>query len=159
MNSKYTYHNSFPTAAIVHERKWNVHVVLDTYSKCWNHVLCAGKFESNDLTCANPGFPDAPDEFVSEYSAPRIITQYQGLSGFQGLLPSTRDYPVSDGNCLSLALMIMPSIMNFQPKQRKWCRLKANWREFYDHSYFRDLTSIIIPYVKILYFDWLFLAP
>ena len=29
---------------------------------------------------------DAPDEFVSEYSVPRIITQYQGL------LLSTRDY-------------------------------------------------------------------
>ena len=25
---------------------------------------------------------DAPDEFISEYSVPRIITQYQGLSGF-----------------------------------------------------------------------------
>ena len=29
---------------------------------------------------------DAPDEFLSEYSVPRIITQYQGL------LLSTRDY-------------------------------------------------------------------
>ena len=69
-----------------------------------------------------PGGEVAPDEFVSEYSVPRIITQHQGLSGFQGLLLSTRDYPVSHENCLSLALMIMPSIMNFQPKQRKWCR-------------------------------------
>ena len=48
----------------------------------------------------------APDEFVSEYSVPRIIAQYQGLllstkdycsvpgiiTQYQGLLLSTRDY-------------------------------------------------------------------
>ena len=71
-------------------------------------------YSNNPIHATHRTFADAPDEFVSEYSVPRIITQYQGLSGFQGLLLSTRDYPVSHGNCLSLALMIIPSIMNFQ---------------------------------------------
>ena len=96
----------------------------------------------------------APDEFVSEYSVPRIITQYQ-----RSLL-STRDYPdfrdyyslpgiirYQMGTVLSLALIMMPSTLDYElsAKTKKMVQVlldfKANWREFYDHFYFRDLTS------------------
>ena len=89
----------------------------------------------------------APDEFVSEYSVPNIvnqltvpeiITQYQGLSGFLS--------PVSHGNCLSrLDDHAQPYELSVMAKTKKMVQVLldfiANWREFYDHSYFRDLTS------------------
>ena len=79
------------------------------------------------------------------------------------LLLSTRDYPdysayysvpgiiwyLSHGNCLSLALRLDEHAQHYElsvmAETKKMVQVlldfKANWREFYDHSYFRDLTS------------------
>ena len=87
----------------------------------------------------------APDEFVCEYSVPNIVNQYQRL------LLSIRDYPDFSaryhiGNCLSrLDDHAQQYELSVMAKTKKMVQVLldfiANWREFYDHSYFRDLTS------------------
>ena len=61
-----------------------------------------------------------------------IITQYQGLSGITWELSVSRLDDHAQHYELSVKTKKMVQVL---------LDFKANWREFYDHSYFRDLTS------------------
>ena len=88
----------------------------------------------------------APNEFVSEYSVLNIVNQYQRL-----LLLSIRDYPDFSARyhmgtvCLAFDDHAQQYELSVMAKTKKMVQVLldfiANWREFYDHSYFRDLTS------------------
>ena len=80
----------------------------------------------------------ASDEFVSKYSIPRIITQYQGFSRFLSAFCLHTSVSRPDDHAQHNELSAIAETMKMV---KDLLDFKANWKEFYDHSYFRDLIS------------------
>ena len=81
----------------------------------------------------------APDEFVSEYSIPRIITPVPGIIRISqpGI---TWELSVSrlDDHAQHYEFSVMAETKKMV---HVLLDFKANWREFYDHSYVRHFAS------------------
>ena len=74
-------------------------------------------FNRTQSTRPSESFGTARDEFVSEYSVPRIITQYQGLSRFLfsfGLVLVKRDGVSDISGCFSNLVHIHCLLLMFR---------------------------------------------